>query len=132
MKKIALIIFFLISGHILCQDKNQFIKIDFTSKCCGTPPENNMIYFLEDFKNKNNISKIYGWQICCLGEEGEYALILDLRNFSDKNKQQFKIQMKDLIEEYNKIYKTTNLGSIIVTYLQTINQAFYSGKTIQF
>ncbi|WP_154656796.1 hypothetical protein [Epilithonimonas tenax] len=125
----TIILFSILFSYMMFgQEKNEFADIYFSSKCCGTPSEEKLVSFLKNFKTQHKIKNIFVYNICCLGEEGEYSIIIDMRNFSSNEKIKLKEGLKKTQLAYNEVYKKSAEGSIIITYIDDLEAVSHQKK----
>ena len=86
MKKSILFIFILLFSISSAQQNEKFVRVDFSSICCGTPSEKPLLDYTKEFSQQNKLKKFEVWLETGLGYEGEFALFIGIDELNKTKK----------------------------------------------
>ncbi len=114
MRKLISIFFIFLFSLAFAQKNENYIRIDFSSICCGPPSEKPLVDFIENFRKENKLKDFEIWQETGLGHEGEYALYIgiDQLKCKKKKKEKFITGMKTLINTFTEKRNNNQDGHI--------------------
>ena len=114
MRKLISIFFIFLFSLAFAQKNENYIRIDFSSICCGPPSEKPLVDFIENFRQENKLKDFEIWQETGLGYEGEYALYIGIDQFKckKKKKEKFITGMKTLINTFTEKRNNNQDGHI--------------------
>lgn len=114
MRKLISIFFIFLFSLAFAQKNENYIRIDFSSICCGPPSEKPLVDFIEKFRQENKLKNFEIWQETGLGYEGEYALYIgiDQLKCKKKKKEKFITGMKTLINTFTEKRNNNQDGHI--------------------
>jgi len=112
MKKSILFIFILLFSISSAQKNEKFVRVDFSSICCGTPSEKPLMDYTKEFSQKNKLKKFEIWLETGLGYEGEFALFIGIDNLSKKKRSKFISGLKTLVDDFESKRNINQDGNI--------------------
>lgn len=112
MKKSILFIFILLFSISSAQKNEKFVRVDFSSICCGTPSEKPLMDYTKEFSQKNKLKKFEIWLETGLGYEGEFALFIGIDNLSKKKRSKFISVLKNLVDDFESKRNKNQDGNI--------------------
>lgn len=112
MKKLILLIFIFVFTISYAQKNKNYLRIDFSSICCGPPSEKPITDYIEEFRKKNNWENFEIWQESRLGYEGEYSLFIGIDALDDRKKKIFISGLEKLISNIEKNRDINHDGNI--------------------
>ena len=76
----------LFTGILSAQSQKTVYRyvVKFNSECCGVPSATPLINSVLKFKKKNNIKKLTYYKIAPMGREGEYYMVFQLKELTEK------------------------------------------------
>ena len=101
MKKAIILLCISLFSYSFGQENKEYLKIDFTSICCGTPSQQPLIDYIKDFQKQEKLKKFEIWRESELGYEGEFALYIGLDQLKKTKKIQFLNEVKNISESFN-------------------------------
>ena len=104
--------FILLFCLISAQKNEKYLRIDYSSICCGTPSEKPLMDYLKDFSQKNKLKNFEIWLETGLGLEGEFALFIGIDHLNDKQKKKLISGLKTLVVEFENKRNTNHDGNI--------------------
>jgi len=80
---------------VFSQTNKNYITVDYSSICCGTPSEKPVIYFVKSFEKKNKLKSFEIFVERGLGKEGEHAFYIGIDNLNRESIQVFFRRIKN-------------------------------------
>lgn len=112
MKKLLLFSFPLLFAISFAQKNEKFVRIDFSSICCGPPSDQPLINYLEEFRQKNKLKDFEIWLETGLGDEGEYALYIGVDRLNPKKENTFISGIKSIVNDFESSRNINQDGNI--------------------
>ena len=112
MKKLLLFSFPLLFAISFAQKNEKFVRIDFSSICCGPPSDQPFINYLEEFRQKNKLKDFEIWLETGLGDEGEYALYIGVDRLNPKKENTFISGIKSIVNDFESSRNINQDGNI--------------------
>lgn len=114
MRKTISILFILLFSLSFAQKSEKYVRIEFSSICCGPPSEKPLMDFVEEFRQQNKLKDFEIWLETGLGYEGEYALYIGLDQFKCKKKRQEKFiaGLKTIVDDFQSKRNNNQDGNI--------------------
>lgn len=112
MKKLLLLLFIFLFSVISAQKNEKYVRIDYSSICCGTPSEKPLMDYLKDFSQKNKLKSFEIWLETGLGYEGEFALFIGIDALKMKSKEKFILGLKSLVNDFESKRNINQDGNI--------------------
>lgn len=114
MKKSALIVFILLFFISNAQKNEKYVRIDFSSICCGTPSEKPLMDYIEKFRQQNKWKDFEIWEETGLGDEGEYALFVGIDALKCKKKKLLISGLKSIIANFERNRNNNHDGNLLL------------------
>lgn len=116
MRKTISILFILLFSISFAQKSEKYVRIDFSSICCGPPSEETLMDFVEKFRQENKLKDFEIWMETGLGFEGEYALYIGLDPFKckTKRKEKFISGLKNIVDDFESKRNNNQDGNIFI------------------
>ena len=112
MKKLLLFSFPLLFAISFAQKNEKFVRIDFSSICCGPPSDQPLINYLEEFRQKNKLKDFEIWLETGLGDEGDYALYIGVDRLNPKKENTFISGIKSIVNDFESSRNINQDGNI--------------------
>lgn len=112
MKKLLLFSFPLLFAISFAQKNEKYVRIDFSSICCGPPSDQPLINYLEEFRQKNKLKDFEIWLETGLGDEGEYALYIGVDRLNPKKENTFISGIKSIVNDFESSRNINQDGNI--------------------
>lgn len=111
-KKILLILSVLIFTFSFSQKNKYYVRIDFSSICCGPPSAENLQEYFLKYQKENKLQKFEIWTENGLGDEGEYALYIGVDQLIKNSDDQFWNGINTIVNEFSKTRNENQDGVI--------------------
>lgn len=112
MKKVLLAAALFCSAFFFSQKNQNYLKISYTSVCCGPPSEKPVTSFLKEFKRKNRIKSLEILIQTGLGREGEFLLYAGTDFMTVNQKKRLIRGLTAVVSNQNNNKKQQNIGII--------------------
>jgi hypothetical protein len=113
MKKIFVAVtFFCLGFFAFSQSNNFYVKIDYTSICCGTPSGDPIHSFYKKFQKENHLKKFEIYTESGLGKEGEFAMYIGIDGLNTIQKKTFLKKLKTIADNQNKTRNSNSDGYV--------------------
>jgi len=112
MKKILLTIGLFSTVLFFAQKNENYLVVGYHSICCGTPSDQPVMNFINQFQKKNKVKNFEVYRQSGLGREGEFNLYIGTDKFSKTQKTQFVNGLKAAIDAQNRMKKPNRDGNV--------------------
>ncbi|WET50649.1 hypothetical protein PYS58_05830 [Chryseobacterium indologenes] len=112
MKKILLAAALFCSTFFFSQKSQNYLKIGYTSVCCGPASEKPVISYLKEFKKKNQIRNLEILIQKELGREGEFELYVGTDFLTHNQRSRLVRGLTATISNQNNNRKQQNIGTV--------------------
>ena len=112
MKKSIVLILSLLFSFYSAQKNEKYVRIDFSSICCGTPYEKPLLDYTKEFSQQNKLKKFEVWLETGLGYEGEFALFIGIDELNKTKKTKFISGLKALVDDFESNRNINQDGNI--------------------
>lgn len=112
MKKILLAAALFCSTFFFSQKNQNYLKIGYTSVCCGTASEKPVISYLKEFKRKNQIRSLEILMQKGMGREGEFELYVGTDFLTVNQRKRLIRGLTASVSNQNNNKKSPNIGNI--------------------
>ncbi|SIR18392.1 hypothetical protein SAMN05421797_107157 [Maribacter ulvicola] len=96
------------------QTNENYIGIDYSSICCGTPSKKPIIDYIKKIEANNKLKSFEMFVEDGLGKEGEYAFYIGTDNLNNKSVKSFFNGLKDIATNQNKLRSEKSDGYVNV------------------
>ncbi|MGE8555744.1 MAG: hypothetical protein ACN6OB_17635 [Chryseobacterium jejuense] len=112
MKKILLAAALFCSTFFFSQKNQNYLKISYTSICCGPASEKPSISYLKEFKRKNQIRSMEILMQKGMGREGEFELYVGTDFLTVNQRKRLVRGLTASVSNQNNSKKSQNIGNI--------------------
>ncbi|WP_336963041.1 hypothetical protein [Chryseobacterium contaminans] len=112
MKKILLAAALFCSAFFFSQKNQNYLKISYSSVCCGPASEKPVISYLKEFKRKNQIRSLEILMQKGMGREGEFELYVGTDFLTINQRKRLVRGLMASISNQNNNKKSQNIGNI--------------------
>ncbi|OCA79850.1 hypothetical protein BBH99_05235 [Chryseobacterium contaminans] len=112
MKKILLAAALFCSTFFFSQKNQNYLKISYSSVCCGPASEKPVISYLKEFKRKNQIRSLEILMQKGMGREGEFELYVGTDFLTINQRKRLVRGLMASISNQNNNKKSQNIGNI--------------------
>ncbi|WP_370897764.1 hypothetical protein [Chryseobacterium gossypii] len=112
MKKIAVLLSLFSFTLFFSQESQNYVRISYSSICCGTPSAEPVMSYLDQFQKKNRIRSFEVYRESGLGREGEFNLYIGTDKLSKRQKSNFIKGLKDAVSSQNAKRNRKNAGTV--------------------
>lgn len=112
MKKVLLAVALFCSAFFFSQKNQNYLKIGYTSVCCGTASEKPVISYLKEFERKNQIRSLEILIQKGLGRESEFELYVGTDFMTINQKKRLIRGLTASVSNQNNNKKSENIGNI--------------------
>ncbi|WP_347217501.1 hypothetical protein [Chryseobacterium sp.] len=112
MKKVLLAATLFCSAFLFSQKNQNYLKIGYTSVCCGPASEKPVIIYLKEFKRKNQIKSLEILIQRGLGREGEFELYVGTDFLTINQNKRLVRGLTAVISNQNNNKKQENIGTV--------------------
>ena len=112
MKKSIVLILSLLFSFYSAQKNEKYVRIDFSSICCGAPSEKPFLDYTKEFSQQNKLKKFEVWLETGLGYEGEFALFIGIDELNKTKKTKFISGLKALVDDFESKRNNNQDGNI--------------------
>lgn len=112
MKKVLLSAALFCSTFFFSQKNQNYLKIGYTSVCCGPASEKPVVSYLKEFKRKNQIRSLEILMQKGMGREGEFELYVGTDFLSINQRKRLVRGLTASVSNQNNNKKSQNIGNI--------------------
>ncbi|UCA61086.1 hypothetical protein KB553_06030 [Chryseobacterium rhizoplanae] len=112
MKKLLLAAALFYSTFFFSQKNQDYLRISYTSVCCGPASEKPIISYLKEFKRKNQIRSLEILIQRGLGREGEFELYVGIDFLTNNQRKRLVRGLTASVSNQNNNKKSQNIGNI--------------------
>lgn len=102
MKNLIVILSIFCCTSVFAQKKQSYVRISYSSICCGTPSTNPVMTYVNQFQKKNKTKAFEIVRQSGLGREGEFDLYINTDQLSKTKKTKFITGLQSAIALQNK------------------------------
>ena len=115
MKNLIFLFLTALSSCTATQKNEQYLIVDFSSICCGTPTEKPLLDHVKKFKKEKKLQNVDIWRESGLGREGEFALFISLDGLKKSQQAELINGIKLLSENFSKKRNNNSDGYINIS-----------------
>lgn len=112
MKKLLFAISLLCFTFLFSQKSMSYVRISYSSMCCGTPSTKPVTDYLKKFEKSNHLKAFEILKQGGLGREGEFDLYIGTDKLGKKQKTAFTKGLQSVIALQNKTRKQKSDGTV--------------------
>ncbi|RXM50352.1 MULTISPECIES: hypothetical protein [unclassified Chryseobacterium] len=112
MKKVLLAAALFCATFFFAQKNQNYLKISYTSVCCGPASEKPVISYLKEFKRKNQIRSLEILMQKGMGREGEFELYVGTDFLSINQRKRLIRGLTASVSNQNNNKKSQNIGTV--------------------